>query len=293
VIAVVLVGGGAFLSLRKSAPVKLLSHYPLELLAAETDKMVECGECHDAEDFHDCTTCHDDHGAVELEEVPFYAVISFAGDVPEPGFVLIDDVLPYRDQPHTHISLLTFLENQGVTDFESVTMTSEDGGFITVERDQLTEEALLLPYEDGIRFADENLHVSAWIKGIRGIIVVGKERPLLVDGQATSIGRLLRGPTLAVTVEETEVKFKREETGQTHTALTASRIEGAVVQDILTSPGFTKVQIRTQDGQTQELSATEIRDALLTTLRDEVSLILPNRARNEWIRGVVEITSIP
>ncbi|MBN1247600.1 MAG: hypothetical protein JXC32_08065 [Anaerolineae bacterium] len=289
----IVVGGGAFLSLRRSMPVQLLSHYPVELLAAEAGTMVECGECHESEDFHACATCHDDHGAIEFEEVPFYAVITFAGDVPDPGFILIDDILPYRDQPHTHIPLLVFLENQGVTDFESVTMTSDDGGFITVERDQLSEEALLLPYEDGIRFADENLHVSAWIKGISGIIVVGQDRPLLVEGEATSIGRLLRGPTRSVTVEETEVKFKREETGQVRTARTASRLEGAPLEDILASRDFTAVTVRTQDGETMTLSTEDARGALLANLREDVTLILPDRARNEWIRGVVGIASTP
>lgn len=293
VAAIAIVSTGAFLGLRRSMPARLLSHYPLDLLAAEADTMVECGECHDAEAFHTCETCHDDHGAVEFENVPFYAVITFAGDVPEPGFVLVDDVLPYRDQPHTHIPLVTFLEEQGVTDFESVTMTSDDGGFITVDRDQLTEEALLLPYEDGIRFADENLHVSAWIKGITGIIVVGREKPLLVEGEATSMGRLLRGPLRSVTVEETEVKFMREETGQVHTARTASRLEGAAMEDILKSRHFTEVQIATADGETIVLSAEDAQGALLASLRDEVALILPDRARNEWIRGVVAIASTP
>ena len=47
------------------------------------------------------------------------------------------------------------------------------------------------PSGQGVRFAAENLHISAWIKGIRRVIVVGKEMPLVIDGQPTSIGRLL------------------------------------------------------------------------------------------------------
>lgn len=289
--AIVIVGGGAFVGLRGSKPATLLTHYTWDTLVAEANTMVECAECHEGEKFHGCDTCHDDHGAVEFEDVPFYAVVVFTGDVPNPGFVLIDDILPYRDQPHTHIPLLTFLEGQGVTEFESVTMSSDDGGFITVEREQLTKEALLLPYEDGIRFADEGLHISTWLKGITGIIVVGADRPMTVEGTPTSIGRLLMGPTLSATVEQTEVKFKSDETGEVRTAKTASRVDGAAVDELLISHDYTTLLVGTAAGDTVELPAEDVRGAILALLRGKVTLVLPDRARTEWISDVVSLKS--
>jgi len=89
-----------------------------------------------------------------------------------------------------------------------VTLVSGDGGFVTIAPDQLTDQALLLPYTDGIRFASEDLHVSSWLKNISQIIVVGEETPLKIDGNETSLGRLLLGPTQEVTVEETQVMLK-------------------------------------------------------------------------------------
>ncbi|MGC9395141.1 MAG: hypothetical protein ACP5J4_09815 [Anaerolineae bacterium] len=279
------VSGGA----QKPVPWQLVTHYPLDMLAEEAQTMNDCVECHKAADFHTCTTCHDDHGAIEMENVPFYAGITLAGDVSDPGYVLIDDVLPYRDQPYTHLPLLDFLAQQEVTDFESVTLTSLDGGFVTITKENLAPGALLMPYEDGIRFADENLHVSSWIKGIRQIIVVGKETPLTIDGQPTSIGRLLVGPTQLVTVEQTDVMFKSEQDGEVRKASTGSRVEGVPVVSIVTNPAFTELIARDASGKETTLSGEDARGALLVQLRDHVTLVLPSRGRSQWITDVVEL----
>jgi len=295
VFLVVLVGGGvavaAAAGVRSLAPLRLFSHRSWDALAEEADTMNQCAECHDSAHFHTCDACHDDHGAVEMAGVPFYAVINLTGDVPEPGYVPINEILPYRDQPHTHVPLLDLLEQYGVTDFESVTMASRDEGFVTVERQYLTAEALLMPYEDGVRFAAESLHVSTWLKGITRIIIVGTEKPLHIDGRATSIGRLLMGPTRSVTVEQTEVMLKNETDGQVRRGKTASRLEGAPIEAIVTNPAFQKLLVRGQSGQEYALTAGEAQGAVLALVRGQVTLVLPERGRAQWITGVAEIIS--
>jgi hypothetical protein len=280
---------GVGIGAQKPVPWRLITHFPLNVLAEEAYTVSDCLECHEPAKFHTCTTCHDDHGAVEMENVPFYAGITLAGDVPNPGYVLIDDILPYRDQPYTHLPLLDFLAQQGVTDFESVTLTSLDGGLVTITKENLTPDALLMPYEDGIRFADENLHISAWIKGIRRIIVVGKETPLVINGQATSIGRLLVGPTQLVAVEQTDVMFKSEEDGVVRKASTGSRVEGAPVSNIVANSTFTQLIARDASGKESILSGEEARGALLIQVRGQATLVLPSRGRSQWITDVVEL----
>ncbi len=288
----IVVGVGAIgisVGAQKPVPWRLVRNYPLDVLAEEAYTMNDCLECHEPAKFHTCTTCHDDHGAIEMENVPFYAGITFAGDVPTPGYVLIDDILPYRAQPNTHLPLLDFLAQQGVDDFESVTLASVDGGFVTITKENLTPSALLMPYEDGIRFADENLHISTWIKGIRRIIVVGRETPLRIDGQATSIGRLLVGPTQMVTLEQTDVMFKSEDDGEVRRASTASRVEGAPVAAIVANPAFTQLIVRDAAGKELTLSAEDARGALLIQSRGQVTLALPGHGRSQWIANVVEL----
>ncbi|MEA3340378.1 MAG: hypothetical protein U9R15_10470 [Chloroflexota bacterium] len=296
ILLILLLAGGvavaAATGVEALAPLRLTTHFSWSVLADEADTMAECAECHETSKFHTCDTCHDDHGAIEMENVPFYAVIAFTGDVPDPGYVLVDDVLPYRDQPHTHVPLLDFLAEQGVTDFESVTLASRDEGLVTIERPNVTASALLMPYEDGIRFADESLHISTWLKGITRIVVVGTERPLKIDGQATSMGRLLMGPTRSVTVEQTNVMLKNEEDGQIREAKTAARVEGAPVEAIVANPNFDTLQVRDDSGQTHTLTAEESVGALLYQNRGQTILVLPERGRAQWIAGIVEINSV-
>jgi hypothetical protein len=289
IVGVILAMVGAFRAFGGAPPVRVLTHYSWDTLAAEARTMSECAECHDTTKFHSCDTCHDDHGAVELAGVPFYAVIHFTWDVPEPGFVLVNDVLPYTEQPNTRVPLLDFLADQGVADFESVTLASNDGGFVTIEQEQLTDEAWLLPYEDGIRFAAVDLHISAWIKGITRVIVVGRETPLRIDGAATSMGRLLLGPTQGLTLEQTDVMLKSEEDGQTRRAKVASRAEGVAVTTLVANPDFTTLRVTLGSGEERTLSRDEVENAVLVLLRGEVTLVRPDRGRTEWVRGVTGV----
>ncbi len=271
---------------------QVLTRYPDEMLLTEVNKMAECAECHEETDkFHTCDTCHDDHGSVEMENVPFFGVVAFAGDVPEPGYVLMDDLLPYRDRPHTYALLLDVLEKQGVNDFISVTLVSLDEGSVTLARDQVGADAWLMPYTDGIRFAAESQHASAWIKGIRRIIVVGPETPLIVDGKATSMGRLLQGATQIVTVEQTNVMLKSEKDGQVHQASVASRVEGVALANLLANPNSAQITVRTEDGAEHTLSGEAARTALLAQINGKTTVVLPERGRSQWITAAIEIQS--
>jgi hypothetical protein len=276
---------------KAAAPARSAFHFPWAMLSTEAETMVDCVECHEPEDFHTCETCHDDHGSAEMANVPFDDLILLQGDVPEPGYIPVNDILPYRDQPGTHVALLDFLAEQGVGEFESVTLASRDEGWITVDRANLTAEALLLPHVDGVRFAAENLHVSTWLKGVWRIIVVGPDKPLTLDGYRTSIGRLLLGPTASVTIEQTDVMLRSETDGQIRQAKTASRIEGAGLEKIVADPGFDTLLVRDAAGGEQTLTAAEARGAVLAQMGPQIVLVLPSRGRAQWIGDVVELIS--
>jgi hypothetical protein len=228
---------------------------------------------------------------VELANVPFDDLILLQGDVPEPGYIPVNDILPYRDQPGTHVTLLNFLSEHGVNDFESVTLASRDAGWITIQRDNLTEEAMFLPHGDGMRFAAENLHVSTWLKGVWRINVVGSDKPLILDGYRTSIGRLLLGPTRSVTIEETDVMLRSATDNQVRKAKTASRIEGIDLAEIVADPGFENLLIYDTSREAHTLSAGEVRGAVLAQMGQQTVLVLPGRGRAHWIYGVTELVS--
>jgi hypothetical protein len=274
-----------------AAPARSALHYPWRMLAKEAQTMNDCVECHEPSQFHTCDSCHDDHGSAEMANVPFDDLVLLQGDVPQPGYIPANDILPYRDQPGTHLALLDFLADHGVTDFESVTLASRDEGWVTIERANLTADALLLPHADGMRFAADNLHVSTWLKGVWRIIVVGTEKSLTMDGYRTSIGRLLMGPTRSVTIEQTDVMLRSETDGQVRKGKTASRIEGPGIADIVGDPDFDALLVRDAVGAEHTLTAAEARGAVLAQMGEQIVLVLPSRGRAQWIAGVVELVS--
>jgi hypothetical protein len=294
IVAALVVGGVAVAvatGAKVTAPARSALHYPWTMLSGEAKTMNDCVECHEPVKFHTCESCHDEHGSAELASVPFNDLILLQGDVPEPGYIPVNDILPYRDQPGTHVTLLDLLAEQGVTEFESVTLASRDEGWITIERANLTAEALILPHVDGVRFAAEDLHVSTWLKGVWRIIVVGPDKPLTLDGYHTSIGRLLLGPTASVTLEQTDVMLSSEADGQVRKAKTASRVEGAGLANIVADPDFDSLLVRDADGAEHTLTAAEARGAVLAQMGQEVVLVLPGRGRAQWITSVVELVS--
>ena len=274
----------------KPMPIALMQEYSLNALWDEGTRMNECAECHNGADFHSCDSCHDDHGAVELAGIQFYAVVDLTGDVPDPSFVRINEILPDQENVGTHITVLDFLAQNGVEDFESVTFTTNDGGSTTIEADYLDEGAMLVPYVDGIRFASETLHASTWLKGITRIIVVGSETPLSIDGIPTSIGRLLTGDTVHLTVESTDVMLAND-TGDLSHATTANWVEGALLAPLLSDPTPNSITLTTSSGEEIELSGEEIVGAVLAMDHNAVTLVLPDRGRSAWPVDIIAIES--
>lgn len=274
----------------KPMPVALVQEYGLKSLWDEGITMNKCAECHSGEDFHSCDSCHDDHGAVELAGIQFYAVVDLTGDVPNPSFVRINEILPNSEEASTHITVPDFLAQNDVEDFVSVTFTTNDGGSTTIEAEYLGEEAMLVPYVDGIRFASSTLHASTWLKGITRIIVVGTETPLTIDGVETSIGRLLTGETVHLTVESTDVMLAGDDGSLSH-ATTANWIEGALLAPLLNDPEPNTIIVTDKNGEEFELTGEEIVGAILAMDHDKVTLVLPDRGRSAWLVDVVSIES--
>ena len=274
----------------KPMPVALLSEYGLGTLWEEGLQMNECAECHTTEEFHSCDTCHDDHGSAELTNVPFSDVVDFTGDVPNPSFLKINAVIPNHDNVGTHITVLDLLAQQGVDDFESITFISNDGGSATVEAEYIDDTAMLVPYVDGIRFASEQVHASSWLKGIVKIIVVGKEKPITIDGEATSIGRLLLGDTMRVTIEGTDVMLADDDGNVSH-AFVSNWVQGAPLLSLLQNSNPEEVTITDDSGQTITLSGEEITKAVIAMIYDKVTLVLPDRGRSAWPINIIKIES--
>ena len=210
--------------------------------------------------------------------------------MPDPSFLKINAIIPDQENVGTHITVPDLLAQQGVEDFESVTFMSNDGGSATVEAQYLDETAMLVPYVDGIRFASEIVHASSWLKGIVKIVVVGQETPLLIDGEATSIGRLLLGDQMQVTIEGTDVMLADDDGNLSH-AFVANWIQGAPLISLLKNKTPEEITVTDVSGNTITLSGEEVTNAVITMIYDKVTLVLPDRGRSAWPVDIVEIES--
>ncbi len=279
-----------FLSL-KQLPVRVLTEYSFNTLWEEGTTMHECAECHDTEtEFHSCSTCHDEHGSVELPNLSFYNMIELTGDVTEVIFIPWNHFFnSYSDLPNTFITVDEFLTKWEIADYTSITLYTRDGEFVTINKSDITDNAMFLPYEDGIRFASDDLHVSTWAKGIAKIIIISEEKPLQIGEEQTSIGRLLLGKTTSITTEEAKVMFRSEEDGLTREAVTSSRIEGVAMTDLLELENYENIEFTLQDGSKVILPVEEIKDAVLTKQNYSVVLIIPDKGRSDWVFDIVKI----
>ena len=240
-----------------------------------------------------CVDCHQLHGAINLDEVPFNSFVLLTGDVPEPRLISVNDILPYRYAGEAGLSLPDFLANNGVEDFKQVSLISTDGGIVTLERQYVSERSLLLPYLESIRFQDDGLHVSTWLKGINKIIVIGEELPIIIDGRATSMGRLLRENTLTVASERSYPMYRSEEDGEVRKGEYSHLHTGAPISELVAHRDFSTLTITDAEGETYAIEARDAQQAILTIYYGKPTLLLPELHKGEWVSDVARVVSNP
>jgi len=237
-----------------------------------------------------CAECHDVHGAIEWEDAPFQSQVWIMGDVPEATYFFVDDLFPYRQEElGTAISLPDLLARYGVDDFERIAIESLDGGIVALDREYVTEHARLVPYLEGLRFQDENQHVSTWLKGVRWITVVGAETPLEIDGVATSMGRLLLGERVTVSAEGGDALYVSQLDGKTYRGDYAHLYTGARLAGLLGEDAYTTLVVTDAAGDLREYPAEQVADAVIATVDGRPALLLPGASRRDWVMDVARI----
>jgi len=241
-----------------------------------------------------CASCHDVHAALEWQDAPFQSQVWVLGDVVTSTYFIVADLFPNRnDTPGTQITLLDLLARYGVRDFERVSLESMDGGVVTLKREFVTAQSVLVPYVEGLRFRDENQHKSTWLKGVRWITVEGSATPLNIGGQATSMGRLLMGDRATVILEGGEAMFTSPLDGQLYQGNYAHSFMGARLDDLLRDQlPYTKLSVRDAQGRTREIPADQAAGALVSTVDGYPTLVLPRASRGAWVANVREISPV-
>jgi len=237
-----------------------------------------------------CAACHDVHGAIEWEDVPFQTQVWILGDVPEATYFIVSDLFPYAQQEMgTAISLPDLLERYGVTDWQRVAIESLDGGIVTFDQEYVTEQSLLVPYGEGIRFKDENHHESTWLKGIRWIIVQRDETPLKIADEYTSMGRLLLQDRTTVVAEGGDAIYKSPLDGAIYRGDYAHTYTGARLSTLLQDIDYDLLQAVDAKGNVTEYTRDRLTRAVIATVDGRPSLVLPDVGRSQWVMDLVEI----
>ena len=240
-----------------------------------------------------CAACHDVHGAIEFAEAPAQSQVWVLGDVPDASYVLVSDLFPYADsEPGTRISLDDFLARFGVHDFQRVAIESLDGGIVILDREYVTDESVLVPYVEGLRFKDQNQHESTWLKGVRWLVVQGTETPLRINGTATSMGRLLLGSRTTVIAEGGDAMYKSPMDGKLYRGDYAHLYTGVPLSVLMDGAAYSGLHVVDKAGNTINLSKKESEGAMIATVQGRPTLLLPAGHRGDWVYDVVEIMPV-
>jgi len=291
-IGIFLIAAVYFIASAFPVPYRIVTEYPMGMIFEEAGEMHDCAECHETEDFHTCETCHNEHGSAVFAGLNLYSTIHLTGDVPESKFIPTNQIFLNDAQEIGQITIHEFLKQNGVDSFTSITFASNDGGFTTIQNDQLGATSFLLPYENGVRFADEKIHVSTWIKGINKIIVVGERKDLIIGDNSYSLGELMLMDTVRFTVEQAQVMLKSELDGVIRKGFTAERLEGIELEYLLELLPLKSYQLADQGGEKIEIPYDELINAKLVLIGKEITLVFPDKSRNQWIAGVTAITQV-
>jgi len=253
--------------------------------------LVTSPQLHGIWDDFRCYNCHGEiHGAVKVEDVPFNAFVLLTGDVPKAEYIRVNDIFPYRQREDAAISIPDFLAQYGVLGFAGVNLVSSDGGIVFLQREYITEKSLLVPYLEGIRFADENQHVSTWLKGVSKIVVIGTEKPLIVDGIGYSIGEILGENTHTVVTERGRAMYRRPGTEKTYRGEYSHLVEGKLLDDLIQGT-YSALTVTSRDGDTHHIPAAKTEGAVIGMVRGVPTLVFPDTTRRDWISDVVGIRS--
>jgi hypothetical protein len=239
-----------------------------------------------------CSNCHELHAAIEWTDAPFQSQIWVLGDVADATYFMVSDLFPYHLQTEdSRLSLNDLLSKCGVTGFEQVALQSLDGGLVILDRQYVTEESLLLPYLEGVRFRDQNQHQSTWLKGVRWVIVTGADRPLTIDGEPTSLGRMMLRETTMVTEGGSTAMFSSPLDAKIYRAVYTHTYPGGALRGWLANPNFETLRVTNAQGQVREFDAATATRAALILQDGQILFASPDLSRRDWVKEVVAIES--
>jgi hypothetical protein len=239
------------------------------------------------------------HGADATTGMNANDTILLTGDTPNDEVIPVPDIfkLPQIDVValkardgvgihYTGVPVIEFLKAYGVSDFDSLVFYADDYE-LTINKDNITNETILIPYGSSLSIEGSNLPVNAGVKNIKSIVVIGgnSEDSLSLNDRQVSYGSML-GDGIDTMV------YSRMTTGyqvgdreyQVETGYVAS---GISLGDLLFKEGYTDFSNVTiiGGGATENYTRPEVLKGnfMLTRYHGEIKLATADENAQQWI----------
>lgn len=238
------------------------------------------------------------HGADATTSINANDSILLTGDTSSDEVIPVTDIfklaqvdvvmLKARDGVGVHykgVPVMEFLRAHNVSDFDRLVFYADDYE-LTINRDNITNETILVPYGYSMRIEGSNLPVNAGVKNIKSIVVIGGNSgdSLLLNGKQVTYGSMLDDGVDTMVYSRTAAGYQASDREyQVETGYVAS---GISLKDLLFKEGyidFSNVTI-SGGGATENFTRSEVltEDLMLTRYHGMIKLATADENAYQW-----------
>lgn len=246
----------------------------------------------------DCKQCHEGHGSVVAPDVNANGTITLTGDSPQDEFVAIPDIFKMQeidvvtlksqnDQgvATSGVPVLSFLKAHGVNDFDQIILYAEDFE-VSVNRSDITDETVFVPFEYSVRMLGSNMPVTAWAKNVQTIVVVGGNAgdSITLNGKEISYGQMLDNGISSMKNNPKYPSYLYNNTS--YQFETGYMVSGIALKDLLFKEGYTDFSNVTIKGTAEKtLGRDDVLKGSYFVTRDQgrIMIATAEKTRANWM----------
>jgi hypothetical protein len=241
----------------------------------------------------DCGECHEGHGSVVAPGVNVNGTITLTGDTPADEYVPVDDIFKLKQKdiqtiasqngegvPSRGTQVTEFLKAHGVTDYDSLVLYADDF-VVVVNKSEVTEDTVFIPMEYSIRIISSNMPVTAWLKNIRVIDVVGSGGDSIkLNGKEVTFGQMLDNGIETMPNSVRSVGYTYQDTNYQYDA--GFVVTGISLKSLLFQEGYTDFTTVTVNGTPLSRDQVLSGDYFLTRDKGAIKLATKSKVRQNW-----------
>lgn len=241
----------------------------------------------------DCGECHEGHGSVVAPGVNVNGTITLTGDTPMDEYVPVDDIFKLKQKdiqtlvaqngegvPSRGTQVTEFLKAHGVTDYDTLVLYADDF-VVKVNRSDVTEDTVFVPMEYSVRIISSNMPVTAWLKNVRVIDVIGSDGDSIkLNGEEITFGEMLDDGIEYMPNSVRSVGYTYQDTNYQYDA--GYVVTGISLKSLLFKEGYTNFTTVTINGTPLSRDQVLSGDYFLTRDKGALKLATQSKVRQNW-----------